>query len=212
MIAGHRRRLACIRAGLTHAPCVVYAEKSVALLTIQAHENSRRDDLNPADEALWFAQLLEEVCHGDIEQLVGLVGETLHYVDGRLALVRGDGEVFEVLRRGGIKLGVAHELNKVEDAHYRKYFLVCAEQQGATVTTVARWIQDWRQSFIAPAQPAAQADGSAPGIAAAVPDPFRCKVCGKSNNVHLMRQFNVHIHCEMAILDPLLGNTDGSPM
>jgi ParB family transcriptional regulator, chromosome partitioning protein len=207
VIAGHRRRLGCLRAGVTRVPCVVYASKTIDLLTIQAHENARREDLNPADEGIWFAELLEQVCGNDIEKLAGLVGEKVHYVDGRLALVRGDAEVFAALRRGGIKIGVAHELNKVDDAHYRKYFLVCAEQQGATVVTVARWIQDWRQSQIPASEPTAPVEASVSGIADASRDPFTCEVCGRADNVHLIRQINVHQHCKMAILDPLLGKT-----
>jgi ParB family transcriptional regulator, chromosome partitioning protein len=211
VIAGHRRRIACQRAGLVLVPCVVYAEKPADLLTIQAHENSRREDLNPADEGLWFTQLLDEQCNGDIERLAGLVGETVNYCDGRLALVRGDARVFEALRRGDIKIGVAHELNKVEDAHYRNYFLSVAIQSGATLSAVSGWILDWKRNQVPAAPSSGPVEESAPGIAQAPRDPFTCEICGLSNNVHLMRQINVHQHCKMAILDPLLGKTDGSP-
>lgn len=209
VIAGHRRRLACLRAGLAKVPCIVYPDKSVDLLTIQAHENTRREDLNPADEGLWFTQLLDERCGGDIDKLAGLVGETINYIDGRLALVRGDKRVFEALRRGDIKIGAAHELNKCEDAHYRNYFLDCAVRSGANVSTVAGWILDWRRSLVPAAPASTQPSTDAPGIAQPVNEPFRCYVCEKADNVHLIRQLNVHVHCQMAILDPLLQKNGG---
>lgn len=205
VIAGHRRRLAAILAGLQTVPVIMYADKSVDLLTIQAHENTRREDLNPADEGLWFAELLERACDGAIEKLAGLVGETVNYCDGRLALVRGDERVFAALKRGDIKIGVAHELNRVPDAHYRKYFLDCAVQSGATVASVSAWVLDWKRNQVPAAQPSGPVEAAAPGIAAAPHDPFTCEVCGRADNVHLIRQINVHQHCKMAILDPLLG-------
>lgn len=205
VIAGHRRRIACLRAGLVTVPCIVYADKTVDLLTIQAHENTRREELNPADEGLWFTELLDRSCNGDIEKLAGLVGETINYIDGRLALVRGDQRVFDALRRGEIRLGVAHELNRVEDAHYRKYFLDCAMRDGATVSTVAAWVMDWRRNSLPAAAAGAPGEPSAPGIAAEIHNPFTCRVCKRDDNVHLMRQINVHVHCDMAILRPLLG-------
>lgn len=208
VIAGHRRLIACKRAGLEYAPCVVYPERPAQQRLIQAHENARREALNPAEEALWFAELLDVDCDGDIDKLAGIVGETVNYIDGRLSLVRGDERVFDALKRGTIKLGAAHELNKCEDAYYRKYFLDCAERSGANVTTIAGWILDWKkgQAPAPPQQP--QTEPDAPGMNAAPHDPFTCYVCRKANNVHLIRQINVHEHCKLAILDPML-NSDG---
>lgn len=205
VLAGHRRRIACQRAGLRTVSCMVHDAGHADALTIQAHENSRREELSSTDEALWFAQLLEQKCGGDIEQLAGLVGEKVSYIDGRLALLRGDTRVFEALARGGIKIGIAHELNKVDDTRMRNYFLQIAERDGVTLSALSGWVLDWRRNTLPPAESSAPGEPAAPGIAAELRDPFCCKVCGKSNNVHLMRQINVHVHCEMAILDPLLG-------
>lgn len=209
VVAGHRRWHACSRAGLTHVPCLVYAEKSSALVVVQAHENARREDLNPADEAIWFMELLEQHCGGDIEKLCGLVGEKLSYVDGRIALFRGDADVFKALQAGHIKIGVAHELNKCPDAHYRRYFLDCAIRGGATVAIVDAWIREWKQNFLGQPEPPAAPEVLPPGMTPASFNPFTCVVCGKADNVHLIRQINVHQHCQLAILDPLLANARG---
>lgn len=209
VIAGHRRRIASARAGLSSVPAIVYPTKDVDTTVIQAHENSRREELNPADEAIWFSELLDRKCGGDIERLCALVGEKLSYVNNRLLLFHGDPDVFAALQRGDIKIGVAHELNTCPDAHYRRYYLDCAIKSGATITTVTGWITEFKQTMLAAPQGTAAPVADAPGVPDAIHNPFTCEVCGRADQVHLIRQINVHQHCKMAILDPLLAHARG---
>lgn len=210
VIAGHRRFKGAGRAGLVTVPCFVYPSKDVDLTIVQAHENSRREDLNPADEALWFSDLLEHKCEGDIERLCGLVGETLAYVDGRLALFHGDPKVFEALQSGHIKIGVAHELNKLPDAHYRNYYLQCAIREGSTVAVVTGWVTDWKNTF--GALPASAPPVTAPGQVVPGPsyDPHRCYLCERSDPRYIPESIAVHTHCKIALLDPMLAASRGA--
>lgn len=204
VIAGHRRRIACARAGLERVPAIVYATKDASAVLIQAHENARREDLNPADEAIWFVTLLEQHCGDDIEKLCALVGEKLSYVDARLALLKGDPEIFAALKRGEVKIGVAQELNRFTDERYRRHYLECAIRGGATKTTVAGWRQEFEQMFRGNEAHPLTAPASVPGLAEQQQSPFTCIVCGRNDHVHLIRQVDVHSHCKLAILDPLL--------
>jgi ParB family chromosome partitioning protein len=204
VIAGHRRWHACKRAGLAQVPAIVFATKDDALTIAQAHENTRREELNPADEAIWFAELLDKRCDNDIEKLCALVGEKRSYVDNRLVLFYGDPAIFAALQAGKIKIGVAHELNKCTDAHYRQHFLHMAIESGATIAVVSGMIADWKRSFVDVPQPAAGADPSTPSMHVEFKNPFTCYVCGRTDNVHLMSPLQVHQHCRMAILDPIL--------
>jgi ParB/RepB/Spo0J family partition protein len=209
VIAGHRRRIACARAGLVDAPCFVYPSRDSYSRTIQAHENTKREELSPADEALWFADLLETECGGDVDKLCGLVGEKLSYVDGRLALVRGDPEIFQALRAGSINIGVAHELNKFPAGRYRRHYLECAMRGGATRALVMAWLTEFKQLGLDEHAVAVAAPASAPSMPDAASNPFTCEICGRADNVHLIRQINIHQHCKLAILDPMLANARG---
>ena len=204
VIAGHRRRIACERAGLVDAPCLIYPSREEGLDAIQFAENRHREDLSAADEAIWFHELLEQKCGGDIEKLCGLVGEALSYVDNRLALFHGDPDVFAALQTDKIKIGVAQELNKCPDPHYRRYYLDCAIRGGATRAVVVGWIIEWKNMF--GSSPNA---GVPPGAPAPAPIPdtanyFTCYVCRGTEHVHLMRPLNVHDYCILAVLDKLL--------
>lgn len=206
VIAGHRRSLASRRAGLVVVPAIVYPNTDAALEAIKFAENRHREELNPADEAIYFSELLEQQCDGDTDKLCALVGEKRPYVEGRLLLFRGDSEVFEALQAGRISIGVAHQLNKCTAAPYRRYLLHQAVVGGATVAVVSGWIMDWKnqQSFDARADNPAPI--APPSGAVVETNYFTCKICGRSDNVHLMRPINVHAHCELAILDPLLAS------
>lgn len=209
VIAGHRRRIACELAGLAGIPCIVYPSKDASLTVIQAHENSKREDLNPADEAIWFHELLERACGGDIEKLAGLVGEKLSYVDNRLQLFLGDPAVFGALQAGQIKIGVAHELNKCPEREYRRYYLDAAVRGGATVSVVAGWITEWKNLFggKAPAAPAPPIAPS-PGVVGDT-TPFVCFLCKGGEHVHTMKQLWIHDYCKLAILDKLIADARG---
>lgn len=209
VIAGHRRWHACKRAGMATVPCKVYADKVPSLIVIQAEENSRREDLNPADEAIWFMQLLDEACGGDIEKLSAMVGEKVSYIDNRIALYRGDAEVFKALQDGQIKIGVAQVINKCPSAHWRHAFLVWAVQNGANTAAVEGWLFDWKRNHADIPPAPASSVVEEPGMPIEPHNPFTCIVCGKSDRVHLIRQVNVHQHCELAILQPLLATYRG---
>lgn len=211
VVAGHRRRIACERAGLVVAPCIVYPSREEALDAVQFAENRHREDLSAADEAIWFAELLEKKCDGDIEKLCGLVGEKVSYIDNRLSLFHGDADVFAALQRNDIRIGVAHELNKCPDPHYRRYYLEMAVRCGATVTVVVGWLTEWRQLF--GSQPAATKPvvASEPSMPEAGEHPFTCILCGEHDRVHLIRQINIHQDCKSAILDKLLARAREEP-
>jgi len=204
VVAGHRRAVAARRVGLPMIPATVYPPNHPALRIIQAHENGRREDVNPVDEAFWFAELFETECGQDIDRLAGLVGENVSYVDSRLQLLELDDATRDALRAGAIKIGVARELMKITDLHYRNYFLAHAIKSGATVAVVCAWVLDWRNTHGA-AHPAPPAP-SEPAIvgSGATYDPMRCAICGKSDPRYLPETISVHQHCRLAILEPML--------
>lgn len=204
VIAGHRRTVAARRVGLPVIPATVYPSDHPALRVIQAHENGRREDVNPVDEAFWFAELLEQECGHDIDKLAALVGENVSYVDGRLQLLELDEATREALRAGLIKIGVARELMKVTDPHYRRYYLAHALKSGSSVTVVSGWVLDWKNTHGAahPAQPPAVVESTI--ASGSTYDPMRCAICQQSDSRFIPESVPIHQHCRLAILEPML--------
>src|SRR5262245_31510687 len=204
VIAGHRRKIAAERAGVATVRALVYADKSAALEAIKWSENRFREDMSPAEEATYFAELLERDCGGDTNKLAELIGEKRSYVEGRLLLFQGAAEVFNALQARTITIGVAHELNKVTEKLMRDYYLDRAIREGATVALVTGWVAQWRSSLGPGGPHPADTKTSATPALVPVTNYFTCVACGGTEDVHLMQPVNVHTHCQKAILTKAL--------
>jgi ParB family transcriptional regulator, chromosome partitioning protein len=194
--AGHRRYTAAKSEGLASVPCMIWRAGSVLAEAVKSHENTVREDLNVADEAVYFRRLLEEVCGGDVDRLVALVKQKESYVQQRLGLILGDPSVFQGLEAGVISIGVAEELNKIKSAPRRQQYLLVAAQGGCTV----RQMRDWRvQGNLADAENAnAPIDVSQLGPAPPPPphSDVKCYICLSDKDQHEMQVRFVHSSCE----------------
>lgn len=209
VVDGFRRLLASRQVGLTQIEAFVYPSKVVALEGLKYRANAFREDMSPAEEAIAFYTLLRDECEGDIERLCALVGKKLSYVDNRLALVNGDELVFEAVKDRKIQLGVAHELNKIDKADYRRHYLHFAIKGGATVSVVAGWVQEYHSMYADRDEiPSVEPAPSGPIVASSY-DPRRCEICGKVDPRYIPESVYVHTHCKLAVLDPLLASYRG---
>jgi ParB/RepB/Spo0J family partition protein len=204
VLYGHRRYLACVRAGLIAVKCLVYAEDDTTRIARQFGENYFREELKVSDEAILFAELLEKECGGDTDRLAALVHMSRSYVEGRLLLFQGDPHVFEALGAGAITIGVAHELNKCDELAHRRMLLKDAIDGGATVAIVRGWVSEYFRVH-KPAGANTDFSGStyAPGP---VPQTnyFTCAICRGTENVAAMQPVNLHTYCREAAFEKML--------
>lgn len=204
IIAGHRRSLAARRAGLVTVPCVIYETVDSGHEAIKFAENRHREDLNPAEEAIWFSELLDRDCGGDVDRLCEQLNIKRSYAESRLLLFQGDRDVFTALQESKIGIGVAQELNRCTDDGYRRMLLHQAIVGGATKTVVSGWIIDWQRQERYRTGQADPAAAAAPPPASPDLDFFKCYICHGRNDVHTMRPLNVHGYCIPATLDKAL--------
>lgn len=210
IVDGQTRYLAAAMAHLAVIPAMIYPSKDAALEGVKYAANLFRQDMSPADEAVFFNELFLKECGEDFDKLCALVGRGEAYVDTRLALLNGDPEIFEAVKDGKIKLGVAGELNKIAAEDWRRYYLNHAIRGGATVAMVSGWRQDYERfhdpSIVQPA------DAPAPvmPVVATSYNPHKCEICGKVDPRYVPEQISVHTHCKVAILEPLLEAYRGS--
>ena len=197
--AGHRRLIAARAIPLQTIPCRVFPPGALDGEAIKHHENKMREDLNAAEEARHFDALLESKCGGDVDRLCAMVMERREYVEERLILIHGDLRVFQALSDSVISIGVAKELNKVNDVARRIMYLDAAMQGGASV----RMVRDWRVR--GNAQDAMQHDG--PSIELnnsegfqkkTVVEQIHCYMCDSTEDTHEMEILYVHRSCARA--------------
>lgn len=204
VVAGHRRTMACRRAGLARVPALVYPSPDNALEAIKFAENHFREELSPADEAIWFAELLERDCDGDVDTLAAFLKKRRDYVDGRLRLLLGDPEIFRALQHERITVGVAQAINRCGDQLHRRMLLDLAVKGGATVALAEAWVREWKEIH----EPATRRLQDTSDGAAASPAPlndyFRCHLCESKEHPASMRPVQIHDFCLTTTLKPAL--------
>ena len=197
--AGHRRFLACRALQMDFIPCVVRDSKLSSGEAVTVHENVHREELNSAEEAVYFAQLLEEQCGGDVDKLCDLVRCNRPYVENRLLLFQGEPKVLEALGAAHISIGVAQELNKVVDAGMRLVYLDAAIRGGASISLV----RDWRVKANL-----LYSNGTIePGLQNPSPEQMlspvqldcSCFFCGDDKHVYAMELVYLHRYCRQAL-------------
>jgi len=200
IVAGHRRYLAAVIAKLPRCPAIIRASSRGEIEAMKVSENSHREEVNAAEEAVYYERLLTEHCAGDVDVLCAMVRRTRVTVETRLLLLRGDPEVLAALQRRQLSIGVAQELNLIGDEGQRRMYLDAAVRGGATM----RLVREWRSSY--ERLKAFQA-GEAPPAEHYVPPPpqppgstLSCFVCDSNEDPHDLELIYLHRACKRLIV------------
>jgi ParB family chromosome partitioning protein len=208
IIDGHRRYVASLMAGRQTIPSVAVDVGDDLGEALKAHANYWREDVNPAEEAVWFSRLLETHCEGDVDRLCTMLHLKRSYVEDRLLLLEADAEIIAAVREKRIGFGHARELQQVRDRSTRLMYLDSAIRGGATV----RLIREWRQR--ANAAPAGEAPPPSDGLNqhTGTPAPaftMSCLCCGSDDAPWEMELIYVHRRCRGMFLDPYMARLRG---
>lgn len=195
IIAGHRRYKACIIADLNAAPCLVFHDAEIARHAAMLAENIEREDITPAEEAIFFAELIDKYDYTE-EQLLTTVKKSAGYVYARLDLLKGNQAVFHALREKKINMAVATQLNRCDDAAHCEYLLSLAVQGGATAATVAKWVSEWRGASPTTQTAGVETANRPVQSTTPAPDDRRCFVCRLTEAPLNMVPMWVHDYCQ----------------
>jgi ParB family chromosome partitioning protein len=114
IIAGERRWRASQRAGLNEVPVLVRDVSDKEALELAIIENVQRVDLNPLEEAMGYAQLIEqfEYTQNDLAQVIG---KSRSHVANTLRLMKLPEDVRGMVARGELTAGHARTLITADD-------------------------------------------------------------------------------------------------
>ncbi len=194
VISGHRRYLAAKQLGWRTIMALVWQSDDEAYFAQMLHENSVREDVNAAEEALWYAQLVEKFAL-DEASLVLKVRKSADYIGARWKLLNGDPEVFNALLHRQINFSVASALNRCKSDDSRRVFLDLAMRGGHGAATVLKWVVE-DNSRVLPQSPAPPA---APPVELQqqVPAPrVECWMCGGEKAPGNLVMIYVHTWCK----------------
>jgi ParB family chromosome partitioning protein len=114
IIAGERRWRASQRAGLREVPVVVRDVDDKEALELAIIENVQRVDLNPLEEAMGYAQLIEQFEYTQ-QDLAQVIGKSRSHVANTLRLMKLPDDVRSMVSRGELTAGHARALITAED-------------------------------------------------------------------------------------------------
>lgn len=115
LIAGERRWRAAQQAGLTEAPVVVREATDREVVELALIENLQRENLNPIEEALGYAQLSSQFQLTQ-EDIARRVGKSRAVVANALRLLKLPEPVREWVRQGQLSVGHAKVLLSVPES------------------------------------------------------------------------------------------------
>lgn len=189
---GHRRFIAAQMMGWSELLAMVYQPGELIEHAAKLAENTCREDITAAEEARFFAELLE--AHKlDEAGLCRAVRRSPDYVADRLRLLSGDEDVFRNLQERKISFTVARELNKCGDELQRRYFLHQALASGVGSRVVSRWIAEWRAT-LGPSPAATPTAEMAPAPATTPAPFFGCELCGGDRDPYNLVSVRLHKH------------------
>jgi ParB/RepB/Spo0J family partition protein len=204
VLAGHRRLIACRALHHTTIRARVYPAGTDLAAVVQVHENVIREDLNPAEEASWWWELLETHCGGDTNRLAALLKLSRLHVERKLALKTGDEDVFAALGQGLIGAGVAEELNRVKDRSRRVMYLDAAVRGGATRALIREWRSKGEALDALQGSAAVVVEATAAAVDPLPPPRLACELCDQGIETGAIETMYVHRHCRRSMIDRLL--------
>lgn len=114
LTAGHRRREAARRAGLTTLPVVVRELTDEEMVTLAITENIQREDLTPLEEGKIYLLMAEEMGYTH-EQIAKEIGKKRGYVENRIRVARAPRDVQALVMAKPDSLRAVANLIKVKD-------------------------------------------------------------------------------------------------
>ena len=201
VIYGHRRFLAAQRLNWTSIEAKIFPPDTNLEEAAKSAENDEREQVNPGSQALYYHELLEKRCGGDVDRLAELTRKNRSFVEGRLELLR-DAEVLDAVRGERINLSVARELLKIKDDAYRRTYLDAAVRGGANANVVRQWRIDHDRFKALQTSPDAGGDttDAAPAPVQPVASIMRCDYCGSDDTPQDMELIYRHRGCSQTLM------------
>ena len=147
LIAGRRRLAACMYLGWTKISARIITTKDIDEIPALM-ENLQRLQMNPLEEAR-AVQLLHEQRGLSIRDIAQRTKHGTSWVQDRLALLSLPDNFQGAVGRRELSINSAQQLQAITDTELRDYYLHLAKVNGATISQVGAWVQEWqaRQTF-----------------------------------------------------------------
>jgi ParB/RepB/Spo0J family partition protein len=202
VVFGDRRSECARRLEWKTIPAIIEELSDFECIVQRYQENHGRDDVNPMEDAVYLAKLIEA---GNLDEdgICKLVKKSPEYVARRLRILRMDSQLQDSLAEGKIGLGVAETLSQITDDDMRRMYLYHAIESEVSVKTAKLWLSQWKQSQV-PSVQVQPISEQTPGTPLGAPPQLACEICGPCLDTYNLRSIMVH-NWEVALLHKAIG-------
>ncbi len=193
LIAGHRRLTACKIISKILIPCNVRDVSEETALILRLQENTHRLDVNPVDDALYFARLVEKLKVSP-EELAKQIKRRSSYVEDRLSILSFPDELIRAVGLKIIGIRAAQSLMLITDIPYRDSLINIAAHDGITADKADRWVQMWKLNALPP-MPTSENLEAAIGATAPPETAIQCAKCLIPDLIKNMMTVWIHREC-----------------
>jgi ParB family chromosome partitioning protein len=162
LIAGERRWRASKLAGLTEVPIVERIASDREVLELALIENLQRENLNPIEEALGYAQLSDQFTLTQ-EEIAKKVGRSRAAVANSMRLLKLAPPVREATRSGRLSVGHAKVLLSLTDTGLQESACDRILTEGLSVRSTEELVARWNGTPVPSQQPTTQPQRNLPG-------------------------------------------------
>jgi ParB family transcriptional regulator, chromosome partitioning protein len=190
IIDGHRRWLACEKAGVQLLPCTVTGADYDTAHAMMLHANIMREDVSPAEEGWQFVELSTKH-QWSLERLMRVFKVSESYINDRAELVSKDDTIAQAVHTRQINLSQAKELLREKDVARRHTRLQLAIEHGYNSKEL-RVMRQNLESELAVAQGAIAFHTPEHSLAPDPSAPRVCLWCGQGEDPENLRTVDVH--------------------
>jgi len=145
LVAGDRRLAACRLLDEKRIKAIVVSVSDDEAEIVKAHENMKRMNVSPVEEAVYFSYLVQKKKMKQSEIAV-MMGVSEGYVSQRLAVMSWNESLISAVDEGKISFSSARELSRITEESALLLHLDQAIEHGVTPRVANVWWQDWMKS------------------------------------------------------------------
>jgi ParB family chromosome partitioning protein len=138
IVAGHRRYLAALRAGIGQVPVLERALSEDQQLEVMLVENLQREALTPLQEARAYRRMID--AGANVADLARRLGVARDRIARRLEVLQLAPEVQDQLDRYEIPITLARPLSRIQDWPTQRRLAVFAARRGLKVAVLERLV------------------------------------------------------------------------
>ena len=195
VIAGHRRLAAFRKMGRPVIPAIVREVDDAEADAMKIHENLYRDNINPVDQAVFYAEYIKRTGK-TFAEVAAIASRSEAWVRARVEMMSWPEYLLKYVYDRKIPVSTARWLAQIDREPLREDYCRIASLQGVNERAAKRWLEYSKMNRL-PEDPAEAPADAGPAPSREEFNLVRCAYCFAKDNIARTVPVFVHPDCEV---------------